>query len=109
MTTDHMELPDWLPLDAWNGYAEMRKKLRKPMTDRAMGLRIRDLAAFRDAGQDIEKILDQSTANGWTDLYPLKERRAMPRQSNEQAFDSSRLGKHGQATANAALDWLEGK
>jgi hypothetical protein len=107
MTTDHMELPDWLPLDAWNGYVEMRKKKRAVMTPRAVGLRIKDLAAFRDNGEDIEKILDQSTANGWTDLYPLKERRTAPRQS--PTFDNSRLGKHGQATANAALDWLEGK
>lgn len=102
-------IPDWIPADAWAGYVEMRKKKRAVMTPRAVELRIKDLAEFREQGHDIEKILDQSTANGWTDLYPLKERRATPRQSNEQAFDSSRLGKHGQATANAALDWLEGK
>jgi len=102
-----MIIPDWIPADAWAGYVDMRKKQRKPMTDRAIELRIRDLTAFRDNGDDITAILDQSTANGWTDLYPLKERRATPRQS--PTFDNSRLGKHGQATANAALDWLEGK
>ena len=100
-------LPEWLPLIPWQGYVEMRKKKRAVMTERAIKLRIDDLAKLRDEGEDIGAVLDQSTANGWTDVYPLKERRATPRQS--PAFDNSRLGKHGQATANAALDWLEGK
>lgn len=109
MTTDHMELPAWIPAEAWAGYVEMRKKKRAVMTPRAMELRIADLAKLRDAGQDVGAVLDQSTANGWTDVYPVKERRAISRPNNEQFFDSNRLGKHGQATANAALDWLEGK
>ncbi len=100
-----MILPDWIPAEAWAGYVEMRKKKRAVMTDRAIKLKIDALAAFMANGDDIAAILDQSTANGWTDLYPLKERRATPR----PVFDNSRLGKHGQATANAALDWLEGK
>jgi len=102
-----MITPDWIPSEAWAGYVEMRKKIKRPMTDRAIELKFKALAAFRDAGDDIEKILDQSTENSWSDLYPLKERRASPRY--QPGFDSSRLGKHGQATANAALDWLEGK
>lgn len=100
-------IPDWIPAEAWAGYVEMRKKIKKPMTDRAIDLKFKALAAFRDAGDDIEKILDQSTENSWSDLYPLKERRSQPRQQPQ--FDTSRLGKHGQATANNALDWLEGK
>jgi hypothetical protein len=100
-------IPEWVPAAAWAGYVEMRKKKRAVMTDRAIELRIADLAKLRDAGEDVGAVLDQSTANGWTDVYPVKERRAQPRKS--PAFDNSRLGKHGQATANAALDWLEGK
>ena len=100
-----MITPDWIPAEAWAGYIEMRKKKRAVMTDRAIKLKIDALAEFRDNGDDIGAISDQSTSNGWTDLYPLKERRAEPRQN----FDTSRLGKHGQATANNALDWLEGK
>lgn len=99
-----MTLPDWIPADAWAGYVEMRKKKRAVMTDRAVDLKIKALAAFRDDGQDVGAILDQSTENGWTDIYPLKDRRASPR-----APQMSRLGKHGQATANNAMDWLEGK
>lgn len=100
-------IPEWVPAAAWAGYVEMRKKKRAVMTDRAVELRIADLAKLKAEGEDIGAVLDQSTANGWTDVYPVKERRAQPRQS--PTFDNSRLGKHGQATANAALDWLEGK
>lgn len=98
-------IPEWIPANAWTGYCDMRKKKRAVMTDRAVELRIADLAKLRDEGQDIGAVLDQSTANGWTDVYPVKERRVEQRNQ----FDTSRLGKHGQATANAALEWLEGK
>lgn len=98
-------IPDWIPAEAWAGYVEMRKKKRAVMTDRARDLRIKDLAALLEQGQDIGAVLDQSTANGWTDVYPVKERRSQPREQPQ--FDTSRLGKHGVATASAALDWLE--
>lgn len=65
-------LPDWVPADAWEGYVEMRRKIRKPMTDRARDLRIADLSKFRQAGHDLAAILDKSTANNWTDLYEPK-------------------------------------
>lgn len=97
-------IPDWIPADAWAGYVEMRKKLKKPMTDRAIELRIKDLEVFRDAGHDIGSILDQSTANNWTDLYEPKDRRAQT-SGNRSALPQ--LGKHGQATANSAHQWLE--
>lgn len=97
-------LPDWVPAEAWAGYVEMRKKLKKPMTDRAMELRIKDLEAFRDAGHDLTAILDQSTANNWTDLYEPKERRS-PSTAGRTALPQ--LGKHGQATASSAQDWLD--
>jgi uncharacterized protein YdaU (DUF1376 family) len=35
--------PDWVPLEAWNGYKAMRKKLRKPMTGRAEKMLVSDL------------------------------------------------------------------
>ena len=67
-------LPDWLPKESWAGYVEMRRKIKKPMTDRAAQLRINDLEKFKDTGQDVAAILDQSTASSWTDLYPPKEK-----------------------------------
>jgi hypothetical protein len=66
-------LPDWIPADAWNGWVEMRKQRKKPLTDRAYNKAIEKLVAFRDKGQNITEVLDRSTMNGWTDLYEIKE------------------------------------
>ena len=63
----------WLPLDAWQGWVEMRKKLKKPLTDRAIERALTKLAAMYEKGQDIGEVLDRSTMNGWTDLYEIKE------------------------------------
>lgn len=94
-------LPEWLPLKAWEGYIAMRKKKRAVMTDRAIELRLADLKSMLDEGQDIAAVLDQSTANGWTDVYPVKEKRGAV------APKLQALGKHGQATANNLMGWLE--
>jgi len=70
------QLPEWLPRDAWDGFVTMRKQIKKPMTDRAAVMKIRELAVLRDQGQDPEAVLDQSTSHCWQDLYELKGRPA---------------------------------
>lgn len=66
------ELPDWVPVEAWNGYAEMRTRIRKPMTARAMTLVLKELTNFLGAGHDIAAVLDKSTRNNWVDVYAPK-------------------------------------
>ena len=65
-------LPDWIPRPAWDGFADMRKKKRAAMTDRAMELKVMELEKFRDGGFDVGAILEKSTSNSWTDLYEPK-------------------------------------
>lgn len=65
-------LPDWVPSDAWDGFIEMRKRKRANPTDRARQLLVAKLQRLSDAGQPPGDVLDQSTANGWTDIYELK-------------------------------------
>lgn len=72
MALPNFILPNWIPIDAWNGYVEMRKKIKKPMTDRAVDLKIKDLERFHQNGCDLAAILDKSTANNWADLYEPK-------------------------------------
>jgi len=71
-TNDIIGLPDWLPMDAWNGWVEMRKKRKRPLTDRATARAINKLDAIRSKGHDIEDLLDRSTINGWLDIYEPK-------------------------------------
>lgn len=98
-------MPDWVPIEAWAGYLEMRKKIRKPMTPRAEQLAINTLDKLRQQGQDVAAVLDQSTLNSWQGLFAVAERRSEARQNQPSRLPS--LGKHGQATANNLQDWLE--
>jgi hypothetical protein len=66
-------LPDWLPMDAWNGWVAMRKQRKRPLTDRATAMAINKLDAIRNKGHDIEDLLDRSTINGWLDIYEPKD------------------------------------
>jgi len=68
-------LPGWMPEDAWDGWLEMRKAKRKPMTTRAWNRAIARLEAMLVCGQDLTEVLDRSTMNGWTDLYEIKEQK----------------------------------
>lgn len=54
-------------------FIEMRKKMKKPPTDEAIRLIILELEKLApgDEATQIE-ILNQSTKNGWTDVYQLK-------------------------------------
>lgn len=55
-------------------FEEMRKSIKKPMTDVARKRLIRELQKL--AGENVQqmiKILDQSILNSWAGVYPLKE------------------------------------
>ena len=65
-------LPDWVPLEAWQGFCEMRKKSKTAFTERAKTLLIGQLHMLKESGEDIAKVLDQSTANGWKGVFVLK-------------------------------------
>lgn len=98
-----MNLPNWIPADAWAGYVEMRVSIKKPLkTERAINLAINTLERLQAEGNDPGAVLDQSTMNGWQGLFAVRvQRRGLPKQVE------SRLGIKGQATANNAHAWLE--
>lgn len=66
-------LPEDIPSEEWGGFEEMRKRKRAPMTDRARGGVVKKLRELRTQGHDPGDVLDQSTRNSWTDVYPIKE------------------------------------
>lgn len=74
-------LPDWMPKEAWDGYVEMRKAKKKPMTARAQELIISKLNGFARMGYNIAEILDESTMNCWTGVFLTK---------NHVAWESNR-------------------
>lgn len=65
-------LPPWIPPDSWKEFEDHRKKLRKPMTDRARQLIVAELEKLKPA--EPAQLLAQSIRNGWQDVFPLKEK-----------------------------------
>lgn len=65
-------LPDWIDKAAWDGFVEMRKRIRAPMTGRAEKLAIAELERLANQGHDPTAVLDQSTRNSWKGLFPIK-------------------------------------
>lgn len=65
-------LPPWVDGEAWAGFAEMRKEIRKPMTERAMKLIVRKLARFEEQGHSSTLALEQSIMNCYADVYEPK-------------------------------------
>ena len=57
--------------DALNAFAEHRKKLKKPMTDRAKELMLSKLSKMASTEQEQIAILNQSIVNGWQGIFPL--------------------------------------
>lgn len=102
--------------DALRGFAEMRKKMRKPLTDRAKQLIVNKLEKL--APGDTEKqaaILDQSVERGWQGIFPLKtdvqwqgQRGGdMPRQYQEaaKALEMIKEYENGGGDDGGDFDW----
>ena len=68
-------LPDWIDKETWKDFLEMRKRLRASPTDKAIQLLIKDLENFKAGGDDPNKVLEQSIANSWRGLFPLKDKK----------------------------------
>lgn len=64
--------PEWLDSEAWTGFIAMRVKERHPMTSRAATLILKKLDDLKSEGHDPTAILDQSTRNGWRDVFAPK-------------------------------------
>lgn len=58
--------PDNVSVEAWEGFCEMRKSKSKPLTERACQL----IAAKLENHPEADAVLDRSTANSWSDVYP---------------------------------------
>lgn len=72
-TKDDFVYPDWLPMETWEAFIKMRRRIKKPPTDYAIKLLINKLEKFRSAGQDVQAILERSITSSWQDLYEIAE------------------------------------
>jgi DNA-binding transcriptional ArsR family regulator len=67
-----LEIPDWLDKTDWEDFIAMRKKIGKPMTDRAVKILINKLAKMKSKGVDFSASIQNSILNNWSDVYEPK-------------------------------------
>lgn len=84
-------LPDWIDPAAWEGFVAMRKKIRAPLTERAITVTINELERLRSAGQNPNHCLDQSTQHAWRGVFAVKtgDNHAGQRQHRETPLQAS--------------------
>lgn len=100
-----MDIPSWVSIEAWGGYVEMRKKIKRPMTEYAMKLAIKKLDKLRRQGYDPSMVLDQSTFESWQGLFPLREEPSGDRASRK-TFDAMRRESSLTSIRRVAQDYL---
>ena len=89
----HTEIPRMeevkAPLaEALDDFAEHRRKLKKPMTDRAKKLLLADLDKLAETDREKIAIIEQSILQGWAGLFPLRQQ---VKQTTFENLDAGRL------------------
>lgn len=69
----HEPIPEWVDKQAWKDFTDMRKRLRKPLTEAAIKLTISELEKLKAQGHDPKMVLNQSVMNSWQGIFPLRD------------------------------------
>ena len=81
-------------------FIEMRNKIKKPMTDKAISLLLKKLSELATTDEEKILILEQSIANSWQGVFPLKQG-----QAQKNGFDNFEGRKYDGKALEAA--WVE--
>lgn len=73
---EKISLPDFITESTWDEFKKMRVGLKKKMTPAAEKRMINKLTKANEDGHDVEKMLDQSILNSWSDVYEPKSNRS---------------------------------
>ena len=65
-------------------FVDHRKKMRKPMTDRAIDLFIKKLNGLSTSESKQILMINTAIERGWMTVYPIKEDRPMERKNNDK-------------------------
>ena len=60
-------------LEALEGFVEMRKKVKAPLTEHALSLLLKKLDGLGHSDAEKVEIVNQSVMNNWKGLFPLKQ------------------------------------
>lgn len=71
-------LPDWIPPDTWAAYCKVRTGKKAKNEPHALGLIVKDLEKFKDAGHDPIECLNNSIKSGWAGVFEPKTKAYHP-------------------------------
>ena len=80
--TKEMSLPDWLNADVWNEWVAYRKEIKKTLTPISIK---RQLKLLEENKADHIEIIETSIRNGWTGLFPVKNKKP-PKENRETEY-----------------------
>lgn len=96
-------------LETYSDFKNMRKNIKKPMTERAEKILLTKLKKLTgENNEDLAiKILEQSILNNWQDIYPLKEVNDGNGSNGYKKSYQSKNDKHNQKTdrTNDGKNW----
>ena len=80
-------------LEAMNAFKEMRKSIKKPLTDRAEQMILNRLSELATNEYQQIEIINQSVMNAWQNVYPIKPNYQGKRQDIIPTYDESVNGE----------------
>jgi len=100
-------LPGWLSADLWEEWRQHRKDIGKPLKTTSTKLTLNKLADLRAAGHEPRAVIEQSIANEWTGLFPLRNQLGARPYRNGFIAEAERLARdeveRSASTANPFL------
>lgn len=76
-------LPLWIDPEAWADYMAMRKRIKKPMSDRRLRQLVARCYELHTAGHDVNQSLDEAADHEWLELYEPKDKTISHKTSSE--------------------------
>ncbi len=77
-------------LEALEDFEQMRKSIKKPMTDRARQMLCRKLSELKEEGEDEIACLEEAILHNWMTVYPLGEKRKEKKDDSAAARPAAR-------------------
>lgn len=95
-------LPDWVPVEPWDGFVAMRVKIGHPMTDHGKRLAVGELARLAEDGHPPGAVLNQSIFRSYRGLFEIKDQDNGNRQRNGPASTVDAVQRAFELTGDAA-------
>ena len=95
-------LPNWLDQEALDDYLAMRKRIKKPMTERRMRQFHKRLQELHEAGHDVNQSLDEATDHQWLDIFEPKDKSITRKPSAQVDSTQAYLRQQAEHASKAA-------